>query len=137
MDDRSRGLRSFCARLPYGVAALVAIVCGSAVRLVPFGLPYFIVKYGGSVIWGTMVYMVVAFCVPFARIGSIFLVATTVAVLSEFFRFYHTPELDAFRQNVAGALLFGRVFSAWNIVAYSLGIALAAVGVAAFRRAQV
>ena len=50
-----------------------------------------------------------------------------IAILAELFRLYHTPWLDAFRLTLAGALLLGRIFSWWNIVAYGLGIALAAL----------
>lgn len=34
----------------------------------------------------------------------------------------HTPWLDAFRLTAAGALLLGRIFSPWNLVAYVTGI---------------
>lgn len=137
MGYRSGGAESFNARLIYGAAVLVIIASGSALRLVPVGLPYFIVKYGGSTIWGAMVYVLVAFCAPVVRIRTALLTALSIATLSELFRLYQTPELDAFRRTLAGALLLGRVFSFWNIVAYSLGIVLAAAGDAAFRRAQV
>jgi hypothetical protein len=35
----------------------------------------------------------------------------------------HTPWLDAFRLTTSGALLLGRIFSLWNLVAYAIGIA--------------
>lgn len=123
-------------RFVYAAAALTAIVSGSALRLIPLGLPYFIVKYGGSTIWGAMVYALVAFCVPFARIRTILLAALAIAILSELFRLYHTPELDAFRRTIAGALLLGRVFSVWNIVAYGVGIVLTAQADRIFRRSR-
>ncbi len=34
----------------------------------------------------------------------------------------HAPWLDAFRLTTAGALLLGRIFSLWNLVAYLIGI---------------
>ncbi len=125
------------ARLCYGAAALAAIISGSALRLVPVGLPYAIVKYGGSTIWGAMVYAMVAFCVPFARLRTIILIALSIAVLSELFRLYQTPELDAFRRTLAGQLLLGRIFSVWNIVAYAAGIMLAAAADGAFKRSRI
>jgi hypothetical protein len=123
-------------RLAYGAAALVMVVAGSALRLVPIGLPYVIVKYGGSAIWGAMVYAVVAFCAPFARLRTIILAALIIAILSELFRLYQTPELDAFRRTIAGQLLLGRIFSIWNIAAYGAGIVLAAAADMGFRRSQ-
>jgi hypothetical protein len=126
-------------RLAYGAAVFATILCGSTVRLVPLGLPYVVVKYGGSTIWGAMVYAIVAFCAPLARIRAVVLTALAIAVLSELFRLYQTPELDAFRRTIAGQLLLGRIFSIWNIAAYGIGIALAALADRAFRlgRAQV
>jgi hypothetical protein len=47
-------------------------------------------------------------------------------MLTEFSRLYHTPWLDAFRLTLAGALILGRIFSWGNILAYLLGIFLAA-----------
>lgn len=57
---------------------------------------------------------------------GIVLGAGTLALATECSRLYHTPELDAYRLTTAGALLLGRVFSLWNLVAYVLGIALGA-----------
>jgi hypothetical protein len=37
------------------------------------------------------------------------------------------PWLDAFRLTTTGALLLGRVFSPWNMVAYGFGIAAGAL----------
>jgi hypothetical protein len=125
------------ARLAYGIAASAAIISGSILRLVPVGLPYFIVKYGGSTIWGAMVYAMVAFCIPFARLRTIVFVALSIAVLSEIFRLYQTPDLNAFRRTLAGQLLLGRIFSFWNIVAYAAGIMLAAAVDQSFRRSWV
>jgi len=47
-----------------------------------------------------------------------------LAVCVELFRLVHTPWLDDFRLTTAGALLLGRVYSPWNMLAYGLGIAL-------------
>ncbi|HLP67535.1 MAG TPA: DUF2809 domain-containing protein, partial [Rhizobium sp.] len=45
----------------------------------------------------------------------------------ELIRLYHTPWLDEFRRTLAGALLLGRIFSVYNIIAYLAGIAAAAL----------
>jgi hypothetical protein len=50
-----------------------------------------------------------------------------VAVAVELIRLVHTPWLDDFRLTLAGALLLGRIFSLWNLVAYAAGIVLGAV----------
>jgi hypothetical protein len=47
-----------------------------------------------------------------------------IAAAVEFSRLYHTPHLDAFRLSLPGALLLGRIFSLWNLLAYVCGILL-------------
>jgi hypothetical protein len=37
----------------------------------------------------------------------------------------HAPWLDAFRLTLPGALLLGRIFSLWNMLAYGVGIMFA------------
>ncbi|KQQ29326.1 hypothetical protein ASF53_18980 [Methylobacterium sp. Leaf123] len=115
------------SRRPYLFTAIVAVIAaGVGLRLVPLGLPKAVVKYGGSVLWGAMVYGLVAFPRPKAATGRLAAVALALAVLVELFRLVHTPGLDAFRLTLAGQLLLGRVFSPWNVVAYAVGIGLAA-----------
>lgn len=48
-----------------------------------------------------------------------------IAVGVELFRLVHTPWLDDFRLTLLGALLLGRIFSPWDILAYVAGIGLA------------
>lgn len=103
------------------------IVAGATLRLTGYeaGLPYGLVKYGGSLLWGVMVYLLVAAALP-GRPRLHLAVAAIIAICSELFRLYHTPWLDEFRLTLAGALLLGRIFSVWNIVAYLAGIGVAA-----------
>ncbi|MET4391228.1 hypothetical protein ABIB73_007017 [Bradyrhizobium sp. F1.4.3] len=49
-------------------------------------------------------------------------IAAAIAVVVEFSRLVHAPWLDAFRLTTAGALLLGRIFSLWNLVAHLIGI---------------
>ncbi len=114
-------------RLRYLALASLTTLLGLLVRLPHNGLPFWLTKYAGSGLWGVMVYWLVAACAPshsrITRAG----IAALIAIAVEFFRLVHTPWLDAFRLTLAGALLLGRVFSLWNIVAYFAGIALAFV----------
>nr|WP_246798253.1 DUF2809 domain-containing protein [Rhizobium leguminosarum] len=87
-------------------------------------LPFIVVKYGRSALWGTMVYLLVALIAAKSRPAAI-VTALLSAISVELLRLYHTPWLDAFRLTTAGALLLGRVFSLWNMLAYAIGIAAA------------
>jgi hypothetical protein len=106
---------------------LSVIILGLALRRygLGLGLPAFIVKYGGSLLWATMVFLLVAMAAPGRSRSSVALIAATIAVCVELFRLVHAPWLDAFRLTTAGALLLGRIFSPWNILAYGVGIVLA------------
>ncbi|MBX9467112.1 MAG: DUF2809 domain-containing protein [Rhizobium sp.] len=109
--------------------AVGIIACGLALRLGGYdiGLPYLLVKYGGSALWGAMVFFLLATLLPRQPLARLAILAIVVAALTEFSRLYHAPWLDAFRLTLAGALLLGRIFSWWNILAYALGIVLAAI----------
>ncbi|MBC7152064.1 MAG: DUF2809 domain-containing protein [Rhizobium sp.] len=114
-------------RLKRFAAAIAVIATGTTLRLTGYeaGLPYGFVKYGGSLLWGVMVYLLVAAILP-GRPRLQLVLSVTIAVAVELLRLYHTPWLDDFRLTLTGALLLGRVFSGWNIVAYLTGIAVAA-----------
>lgn len=103
------------------------IVAGLALRGLGLrlGLPGLAVKYGGSALWGAMVFFLVAFAAPRLSRPSIALIAAAIAITVELFRLVHTPALDSFRLTLAGALLLGRIFSAWDMVAYGAGIVFA------------
>ena len=105
---------------------LSIIACGLALRKfgLGLGLSSALVKYGGSMLWGTMVFFLVAIAAPGQSLWRMALISALLAVCVELFRLVHTPWLDDFRLTTAGALLLGRVFSPWNMLAYGLGIAL-------------
>ncbi|MDP4023089.1 DUF2809 domain-containing protein [Methylobacterium sp. NEAU 140] len=115
----SRGASAVCAGLVIGAGLLL--------RLVPWGLPLPVHHYGGGLLWGAMLYCLAAAVRPggWDR-GACAAVAGAVAAAIEFTRLVHTPELDAFRATLAGQLALGRIFSAWNLLAYAGGIAAAA-----------
>ena len=106
---------------------LSIIACGLALRRygLGLGLPSSIVKYGGSTLWGMMVFFLVAMAASHLSRRRIALIAASIAVCVELFRLVHAPWLDAFRLTMAGALLLGRVFSPWDMLAYGVGIVLA------------
>ncbi len=105
------------------------IVLGLGLRRYGFGLglPGLVVKYGGSTLWAAMVFFLLALAWPASSRVRIAAIAAMIAVAVELFRLVHTPWLDAFRLTLAGALLLGRIFSPWDILAYGAGILLGAL----------
>jgi hypothetical protein len=78
---------------------LVVIACGLSLRRYgfPLGLPPFIVKYGGSLLWATMVFLLVGFLLPRLARTQIAGIAVGIAIVVELSRLVHAPWLDAFR----------------------------------------
>jgi len=109
------------------VLCLAIIVAGLALRHFGLGLgiPAPIVKYGGSILWGAMVFFLIAIATPRSSTSHIAAASAVIAVAVELLRLVHTPWLDAFRLTLAGALLLGRIFSIWDMLAYGVGILLA------------
>src|ERR1700676_284396 len=125
-SNRLTSERAPGALIVRGCLCLSIIVSGLALPGfgVGLGLPAFVVKYGGSMLWATMVFLLVAMAAPVRSRWSVALMSAAIAVCVELFRLVHTPWLDDFRMTMAGALLLGRIFSAWNMLAYGVGIGL-------------
>ncbi|WP_332302503.1 ribosomal maturation YjgA family protein [Rhizobium sp. GR12] len=120
---------SYFVRIRLLVGAVAVIVCGLCLRAFGYdvGLSFVAVKYGGSVLWGAMVYLLLAAVFPARWHGHEVHVAILVVVVVELIRLIHFPALDAFRATTTGALLLGRVFSLWNIICYLGGIGAASL----------
>jgi hypothetical protein len=111
------------ARQRYLVLVALLICIGLLTRWPGLGLPYTAAKYCGSVIWGGMIYCVVASILPTAGPLRIGIMAGLFSAGIEFSQLWHTEGLDAFRRTTIGALLIGRFFSWWDILSYWIGIA--------------
>lgn len=120
--------RLFNRRACLLAATCGVILAGLALRRFGYdiGLPFVVVKYGGSILWGSMVFVLISSLLPCRSGRTAFVVTCIVAVVVELIRLVHFPALDEFRATTAGALLLGRVFSLWNIASYLAGIGSAA-----------
>jgi len=74
-----------------------------------------------------MIYWLVSALLPRWRVHRSGLLATAIATAVEFVKLYHSGWLDAFRQTLAGAVLLGRFFSVWDLIAYWLAISIGAM----------
>jgi hypothetical protein len=109
------------------------IAAGLALRLTHLGLPFVVVKYGGSMLWALMIYWIVSTIRPRWPITRAALASSLIASAVELFKLYYVPWLDAFRLTLPGALLLGRVFSIWDLAAYVFAIIAGAFGDRAMR----
>jgi hypothetical protein len=119
-DDRRSTLQ---VRLIYAAVGLVIVLCGLLWRSPVLGLSPVVAKYGGSVLWGALVYACCRTATPKAGVATAAILAALLAAIVEISQLLHWPALDAFRGSSFGALLLGRVFSWWDIVLYWAGIA--------------
>jgi hypothetical protein len=104
------------------VLIIATLMAGLTIRLIPLGVPALIVKYGGSMLWALMIYWIVSALLPSLRLLVIAVISAALTTAVEFFKLHHSPAIDAFRLTIPGILLLGRVFSAWDILAYWLAI---------------
>jgi hypothetical protein len=125
-DQPMRTRTRSTATITRACLCLLIIVCGLALRKfgLGLGLPSPLVKYGGSMLWGTMLFFLAAIAASGQSRWRIALISALLAVCVELFRLVHTLWLDDFRLTTAGALLLGRVYSPWNMLAYGAGIML-------------
>ncbi|MGD0445992.1 MAG: DUF2809 domain-containing protein [Edaphobacter sp.] len=113
-------------RLLSAILLLITIPIGLAVRYLPLGLPWFLYKYLGSVLWAVALYWFLAALFPKLRPLTVAKLAILIATLLELTRLIPIASIDAFRQTLPGQILLGRFFSLKNIAAYILAIPLAA-----------
>jgi len=112
-------------RLGFALATLGIIVCGLIWRRPELNLPPLAAKYGGSALWGAMVFCLMATLLPSMKLRTVAGAAAVVAAGVEFSQLIEIEWLDRFRRTAFGALLLGRTFTWWDIVAYWAGIAVA------------
>ncbi|MBB4199695.1 hypothetical protein CCR94_07460 [Rhodoblastus sphagnicola] len=106
--------------------ALALIIAGGVVLRAyghKYGVPAFWVKYGGSALWAAMYFFFFALLLRSRPRAQVLYIAALICALIEFVKLVHTPALDVFRMTATGAWTLGRVFSAWNFVAYAAGLA--------------
>ena len=115
---------------------LATVLLGLSIRFLHMGLPWVVVKYGGSMLWAVMIFWVFFALAPQWPVVRVGLLSGVVATGVEVFKLYRSPWMDAFRLTVVGKLMLGRVFSGWDIAAYWVAIAGGVALEAGFRRTR-
>lgn len=115
-------------RLIYLAVAVALIALGLLARWPTLGLPREVAKYAGSILWAAMVYFLLRAIVlrwPIIVAGA---VGAVLVALGEATQLISIAWFDALRATPPGHLIFGRTFAVEDIVAYWIGILLAAAG---------
>jgi CDP-diglyceride synthetase len=101
------------------------ITLGLPARLVPQYLPSWYVTYAGDFLWAMLVFFLYALLFRFPT-KVCFCVALITAYLIEFSQLFHPAWLDALRSIRLFGFILGFGFLWSDLIAYTLGISLAA-----------
>ena len=105
----------------------ITIAAGLTVRFVHLGLPFLVVKFGGSALWAVAIYFLSS--TIFGRWPIRWNVALSgiIGTAVEFLKLYQEPWLDAFRTTLPGIVILGRIFN-WRDIAVYWGAIMIAAG---------
>lgn len=118
----------FRARFTWLAVAIVTIALGIGSRKYGGALPAFLATYAGDTLWAVLAFSLAGAIAPKARLGTRALCALTFAFAIEFSQLVKVEWLDAVRQTRLGALVLGQGFLWSDLVCYTAGVALGALG---------
>jgi hypothetical protein len=106
-------------------AALLAatVALGLASRRIP-GLPPWLAKEPGDVLYATMVYWLARLIAPAWTARRAAVTAILFCFAIEASQLYHAPWLERIRGSVLGGLVLGHAFHATDLLCYVLGAGL-------------
>jgi hypothetical protein len=117
------------------IAGLILI--GLAARKWKVIFPDFVNTYLGDAIWAAMNYFGMAFLFNKQKLSFILLLSLVFCYCIEVSQLYHAPWIDSIRSTRIGALILGFGFLWSDIVAYTLGIGVAALGEYSFYKSKI
>ena len=112
-------------RLWYAIAIAFVIVFGIASRRYPQIFPIALDKYPGDALWTIVVFLLLGVILPRASTLKIAGLALAISYIVEFAQLYQAPWIVAIRQTALGHLLLGSQFAWEDLVAYTVGAAIA------------
>lgn len=130
-----RPRRQARTRLVYLLSALAVLALGLASRRFGASLPSLVAAYAGDTLWALLLFLVLGFVAPSLRLARRTWIALAFAFAVEASQLYHAPWIDALRHTRLGGLVLGFGFLWSDLVCYSVGVGLGALGECAVRRA--
>lgn len=101
---------------------LLLIPLGFVCRFVPIGLPYLMVKYGGSFLWASTVYWFIGYFLARQKPLTLALISLVVTAAIEFLKRVQSSTLENIRNTFFGIMILGRRFSFTDIAVYWIAI---------------
>lgn len=118
------------------VATVVVIALGLASRAFPQFVPVALGKYPGDALWAMMIVFALGLLATRMRTWQLALWALLVCFAVEFSQLYQAPWIVDIRAHTLGHLVLGSHFGWVDLIAYTAGVAVAAMidKLALFRR---
>ena len=111
----------------YALLFLLTIGLGLASRKMNYLFPEIINLVLGDAIWAMMIYFGICFSFNKFTVFQVALLAISFCYAIEISQLYHAPWIDGIRRTTLGGLVLGFGFLWSDILAYSIGILIAAV----------
>ena len=123
-------------RLLQLAATVVVIALGLASRAFPQFVPDSLGKYPGDALWAMMIVFGLGIFATRMRTWQLALWALLVCFAVEFSQLYQAPWIVELRSHTLGHLVLGSFFGWADLIAYTAGVAVAAIvdNVALFKR---
>ena len=123
-------------RLLQLAATVVVIALGLASRAFPQFVPDSLGKYPGDALWAMMIVFGLGIFATRMRTWQLALWALLVCFAVEFSQLYQAPWIVELRSHTVGHLVLGSFFGWADLIAYTAGVAVAAIvdNVALFKR---
>lgn len=113
-------------RVPHLALAIGTILVGLVVHGWGGGLPAAARDVIGDMLWAAMVVWWTGVAAPAAPLRLRAATSLAICFIVELSQMYHSPGLDALRHTTVGQLVLGTGFDPRDIVAYTVGVAIAA-----------
>jgi hypothetical protein len=111
----------------YGSLLGLTVLLGLATRVRPDAFPALVARYGGDILWASMLVWLLALLRPGSTTTTRGLVAIGIATLVELSQLIQSPWLTAARATPIGALVLGQGFLWSDLVCYAIGVSLASL----------
>jgi uncharacterized protein DUF2809 len=114
-------------RRSFALAFLAVVALGLASRRFPAIFPALLGKYPGDALWAVMVFCLWGFFVPAWSTGKLAVSALLTSYADEFSQIYQASWINQIRATTVGHLVLGSAFSWFDMLAYTVGVAAAAL----------
>jgi hypothetical protein len=109
----------------YLLLLILIVILGLASRKYPLFFPSVSGKYPGDALWTIAVYLLCCIILPKTPSYKIAGIALLISFLDEISQLYQAPWINEIRRTYPGHVILGSGFSMADLVAYTVGAALA------------